>query len=323
MKLIVRKSHSHARILALLLIVVGLAALLGSVLFPPGIRAFPWVIGLPALFVGAYLPRRCQHPTWYGIFGACTVIGAFLIPVVVRMILIHGISALRNADLLAALGCLTAVCAVLGALSAITWVWVYRLFIARLVLQDGQTCPICAYNVKHVFTDTCPECGQQFSPDELAPGPYVASSGIPMKVAVPTLLALLLTILAWRFFSVHRVVPLSVIGKSEYWGYRIFESKIARGEEFYDLVLSLNEDAVYRGKRMTPEDFRAIVGFPDLFLADDTGTYYVYYFAGGSQVAYVTFSQGQLTNLGFNAPGVNNHSGFRPFPPDAGRRVEN
>jgi hypothetical protein len=51
-------------------------------------------------------------------------------------------------------------------IASVTFV-VLRMILGRVVLQDGTLCPQCAYSVLRVYSRRCPECGREFTFQEL------------------------------------------------------------------------------------------------------------------------------------------------------------
>ncbi|UCF33783.1 MAG: hypothetical protein JSV78_00435, partial [Phycisphaerales bacterium] len=105
--------------------------------------------------------------------------------------------------------------------------------------------------------------------------------------------------------------PWIVLTRPDYWTY--VSSSRYDVEAFHGFVgdLLLLKDF---GFRFTPSAFRCLIGDPDWYIEDDTGTYYVYKEdALGTRIAYVDFPGDQLRDFQPNSDPQLIHERFRPF----------
>ncbi len=165
----VRPPHRHGR----MLVFSGIAGLMCGLVFlmggrnlvPSAIRLPPWgqialTFSLP-FFVTIYWGWFCQHklPTFFG----CIV---FTASMMVFIFAVYAYFNLRNgkiirlseiAEMVCGTVVLSSVCGLVGLL-----VRSICASISRLVIQDGNLCPNCAYDIRGQIECRCPECGEAF-----------------------------------------------------------------------------------------------------------------------------------------------------------------
>ncbi len=314
----VRTHKFHRHVPTLCVIVAAQAA--GAVLMVAGPGApplGPWLslnLLLGILFVG-YIPFRCQHLGWCMIFGVVLGCTGMAIPLLWTTIPLMGSRVLTIRPAIA-LAFLIAAGGVIGGSALMFWRAVLRLLILRLNDPDGTTCPFCGYCILHLQGTICPECGTDCS-SHVAASHSVSTgrnTGAWRRRLVATTALAALAATALLMLPPVRSGHWRALAMPWYWDYALCEAHDRRGAAFYALVFRLNSEARMLGRAITPDQFRSVVGPPDLFLTDGTNTFYIYRFGPNQQVAYVDFMGGQLTVIGYNIEGVNDHSQWRPFP---------
>ena len=231
------------------------------------------------------------------------------VPILCWAIASSGVTPLLRADFIRALLLVAVSTGIMFACALLVWMLAYRLLRVRHIQQDGTMCPNCGYCIQHLLSATCPECGESFDRAHLAAILDRKSRrpvGRTWKRAVwivAVVVAVLVTGYHWRRGSITSLTLLNPL----YWGHVVADNSAHGGTYRSELAWQLDKEM------LTPDEVRSIVGPPDLFLVDDTGTYYIYEYRtnGIDMIDYVDFIDGQPVRVGVNRAGVNDHSRYK------------
>lgn len=325
MRIQVRKRHNHTRMLAIivgLLVLVQVTAQVISV--PPLQSQVGLALSAQLILVGAVLcivcPTRCQHLTWCAVYGAVIGAAPLILPLLSDVASRRAyVSFLHPTTLLVVLTLLI-VGGAIGSGMLCGWAVFYRHAVCRVEIQDGTLCPTCAYCIAHLPTNVCPECGNAFVPLKVERTPTPVGSVEPYRqrkhlVGIVTLVGLVVVLVGARWFAV--IPPVYAIWTSSYWGHVLRRPDQPRGTPFVRLSGMLVAEAK-AGRYISPAEVRSILGPPDLFMTNESGTHYLYFYTENRRrEAYLDFVGGGLTSGGYNTAGVNDLSVWRPYEPNS------
>ena len=319
MRIRVRNPHHHGRLLASIItvLVLGQAAVVAmpSILQQPGAMfslALVWV----AIVLCAAIPTRCQHLSWCVIYGAIIGAAPVVLPVLSDVITGQAYLSFVRPTTLLVFATLSVLGATIGIGALLAWTTFYRHAVRRVEIQDGTLCPTCAYCIKHLPTNTCPECGNEFDVGIVKePGAPPSTEMRPRRrksVACIVLLgAVLLVSVGARWLGL--TPPLYAIRTSSYWANVLRDASEPREDAFSELSEMLLSE-VGRGRTISAAEVRSILGPPDLFIdffiADESATDYLYFFTDHRHpsAAYLHFVDGQLTGGFHSTSSVNDLS---------------
>lgn len=319
MRIRVRNPHRHGRLLASIITVLVLVQAVGvaapAILLQHG-TAFSLALVWVAVVLCAAIPTRCQHLSWCVIYGAIIGAAPVVLPVVSDVITGQAYLSFLRPTTLLVFATLSVLGATIGIGALVAWTTFYRHAVRRVEIQDGTLCPACAYCTQHLPTNTCPECGNEFDVgivEEMGAPPSTETRPRRRKsVACIVLLgAVLLGLVGARWVGL--TPPLYAIWTSSYWANVLRDANEPRGDAFFNLSDMLLSEA-RRGRTISAAEVRSILGPPDLFIADESTTYYLYFFtAPHPSEAYLDFVDGQLRGGGCNRSGVNDLSIWQPY----------
>ncbi len=296
--------------------VIGLSAAAGVAasrwVLDPLVAAVPAVAFIVPLLSALWLVRSCHHAIWHVLYGAGLGIAALVVPLLAWSGHAYGLAGVTEPLFLRALAVRSLAAAVGGSWAMLTWLAVYRVARRQVVEQDGTVCPACGGCIEQMPLGPCPHCGAAFDAARLArlrnrERRRWGRRGLPAIVWILFIAATLWAVIIHgrRSPALNRLA----LTAPQYWQCLAQRSPAGRGQRIAELRVAL------RCALLTPVEFRALVGDPDLAYEDENGTHYLYDSPvnGIDRVTYVSFRQGKPASVCWNAPDVNDHSRYKPF----------